>query len=390
MENIGGGGAAHGGADDDGTEEWAEGLAELRARLPIDEPTLVRLFQAQPGGALSAAALLVAFAPLRSEGERRILTLLVAKVADVLAPPAGGAKVADVLAPPAGGDSGAFLRLRAEYAHAEYAHAGEASVGYRLGLAGDGVSSGAVGGFMEEAARAAALARATALRAGLRGADARKSRPLSAREPQRQPPYSLGAVARARAAAGPVSRPSTRPTAAVDGYRAEHTPRSHIPTRYAAARHESVPSLPVSEHSIRTLLAAAPGKTLPAHELKGHFELGAEEARRRFAVCLHRVADVSAQPGAQSGRPVLTVRLRRAPRPPAATATAVVDSTGGRRAANAAAAAAAADAADAANAADAAEADRAVARASASSAVDAGSAEGQAPVTPLEATARTP
>ncbi|KAJ1641051.1 hypothetical protein T492DRAFT_853717 [Pavlovales sp. CCMP2436] len=25
MENIGGGGAAHGGADDDGTEEWAEG-----------------------------------------------------------------------------------------------------------------------------------------------------------------------------------------------------------------------------------------------------------------------------------------------------------------------------------------------------------------------------
>ncbi|KAJ1620607.1 hypothetical protein T492DRAFT_888389 [Pavlovales sp. CCMP2436] len=26
MENIGGGGAAHGGADDDGTEEWTEGL----------------------------------------------------------------------------------------------------------------------------------------------------------------------------------------------------------------------------------------------------------------------------------------------------------------------------------------------------------------------------
>jgi hypothetical protein len=30
MENIGGGGAAHGGADDDGTEEWAEGVYHQR------------------------------------------------------------------------------------------------------------------------------------------------------------------------------------------------------------------------------------------------------------------------------------------------------------------------------------------------------------------------
>ncbi|KAJ1625942.1 hypothetical protein T492DRAFT_879303 [Pavlovales sp. CCMP2436] len=30
LRNIGGGGAAHGGADDDGTEEWAEGVYHQR------------------------------------------------------------------------------------------------------------------------------------------------------------------------------------------------------------------------------------------------------------------------------------------------------------------------------------------------------------------------